>query len=208
MEKNLETIYSYVNNWLRFAEEKNAALIILNGGILFALISLKGMNLTIPSFISNNPLYYKLTIFYLLNFVLFSAFALLISLMSFLPQLNVIYNTDSGTIEDSDNLLFYSHIAKYKADIYLSKLHDLLETGNEYSKYELAYANQIITNSKIAMNKYEHFKVALWFTISSIFSPIMGYFLFYLLDSHNQKTKVSLLIVYAILSFIFYEVIY
>lgn len=208
METKLKTIFSYVNNWLRFAEEKNAALIVLNCGILLALISLIGKDVEIPSFINNNIFYYRLTFFYLLNFVLFSAFGLMISLMSFLPQTKVIINTKEEKIKESDNLIFYTHIAKYDADKYLSKLHDLLEIENESSKYELAYANQIITNSKIATSKYLHFQVALWFTISSIFTPIIGYILFLLLDNTNKINKVIILIIYLSLIIIFHGVIY
>ena len=208
METKLKTIFSYVNNWLRFAEEKNAALIVLNGGLLLALISLMGKDVEIPFFIHNNIFYYRLTFFYLLNFVLFSAFGLMISLMSFLPQTKVIINTKEEKIKESDNLIFYSHIAKYDADEYLSKLHDLLEIENESSKYELAYANQIITNSKIATSKYLHFQVALWFTISSIFTPIIGYILFLLLDNTNKINKVIILIIYLSLIIIFHGVIY
>ena len=206
METKLKTIFSYVNNWLRFAEEKNAALIVLNGALLLALISLMGKNVEIPSFIHNNIFYYRLTFFYLLNFVLFSAFGLMISLISFLPQTKVIINSKEEKIKDSDNLIFYSHIAKYDADKYLSKLHNILET--ESSKYELAYANQIITNSKIAAFKYLHFQVALWLTISSIFTPIIGYILFLQLDATNKINKIIILIIYLFFIIIFHGVIY
>ena len=199
MEDELKYIFSNVINWLRFAEEKNAALIALNGGILFATISLISKNTNIISFISADNLYSKLALFYSYNFILFVISGLLIALLSFLPQTKVIGKFVSDSPKDDDNLLFYSHIMRYDAKKYLSKLSDSHnQESKTYSKSELDYADQIVINSCIATYKYLHFRVALWFTISAILSPVMGYILFFILDSTNKKIKLSILLMYSI----------
>lgn len=162
MDKNLYNILLNINEWLKFAEAKNAALIALNLGSIFGMISI----LTIEDLSLNQCL-----IYYSYSFLLFNLLSLSISLFSFWPQLQCSCNS----IEKKDSLLFFSDIINYNEKEYLSKLYDSYDkTEGKYGQIELDYAKQIIIISKIANQKYSLFKIALWFTLSAILSPIFG----------------------------------
>lgn len=146
----LEKIFSNVNNWLAFAEAKNAAIIAFNIAVIAALLS-------------GSDVLGKTIIFYFLNviIVLSTAFALL----SFIPNLGN-DKSASSQIDEQDNLLLFSHIAKYSKEQYLIAVYrvyfNLTRQENDLSKIELDYADEITYNAGITVNKYRCFKRALY----------------------------------------------
>ncbi len=165
MDEELKCIFANVNEWLKFAETKNAVLVALDGGAVLGVLGL----------LKDQPRFPEWVIFYLWVFIIFNVIALSIALFSFLPQTKIPYFWLIGEPNSKDNLIFYGHIKKYDVNQYLSALYtsDSQQPKN-FSKLELDYANQIIVNSQIADRKYNYFRVALWFTISAILTPLIG----------------------------------
>jgi hypothetical protein len=98
----LKDIFENVNNWLKFAEAKNATLIAGNGLLIFGVLK------TIHELkIDNYLLWY---IYFCL--ALFSL-SLVIALISFIPKVKIPTFLLNSNIETNDNLLFYGHILKY-----------------------------------------------------------------------------------------------
>ncbi|AAM04974.1 Pycsar system effector family protein [Methanosarcina acetivorans] len=162
MDKNLYDILLNINEWLKFAEAKNAALIALNAAAIFGMVSI----LTTENLSLNQCL-----IYYSYSFILFNLLSLSFALFSFWPQVQCSHNS----IEKSENLLFFGDIVNCNEKEYLSKLFDSCQIREEqYRPIDLDYAEQIISNSKIATRKYSFFKIALWLTISAFLSPVFS----------------------------------
>ena len=167
-EEKLLKVFGNVNDWLKFAEAKNAMLIAFNGASIVGTIRLFDI-VTI-----NNSIF-------LSNYVLFVNICLIFStvncLVSFAPRVNIfkgIYS--SGKIP---NVLFYEYLkGKSSKEIYQEI------TGDpDYKKsttFEKDLAEQIKQNSIIASRKLSHFTISVWITISAYISlPVAGIFCLY-----------------------------
>jgi hypothetical protein len=172
MEDTLKDILLNVNEWLKFAEAKNAALIALNLGSIF------GATTTITQSQHEIP---QLILYYLYSFILLNGLGLFISLFSFWPQFHE--ETLGKKIEDivfpkklrvKPSLLYYGLIRDYDPDMYLAKLCEFCKKEvDKCSSLELDYANQIVISSKITFRKYIYFKAALICTISAMLTPVI-----------------------------------
>lgn len=174
MKDDIKDIFSNVNEWLKFAEAKNAALIVFHLGSIFGVATIITQNKcgTIP-----HPILY-----YLYSFIILSTVGLFFALFSFLPQTRI-EDVLGKKIEDffcsnnfavEENLLFYGYINSCDRDSYLSKLCESCEREiGQCSKLELDYVNQIVTNSRLTVRKYFYFRIALFFTIIAVISPIL-----------------------------------
>lgn len=214
MEEIVKDIFSNVNEWLKFAEAKNAALIAFHLGSIFgaATIITQTECGTIPKVILN----------YLYSFIILSSIGLLFVLFSFWPQIRI-EDTLRNKIEDifcfqrsaiEENLLFYGYINNCSRDLYLSKLCRCCNKEiSECSKLELDYVNQIVTNSQIAVRKYFYFKVSLLFTIIALLSPILlplifVYNIFNCLIMRQYKKSTIHIIMFIISSLIAWKLIW
>ncbi len=163
MEEKIRVILINVNDWLKFAESKNAVLILFNGGAIYGVLNLY-LNLKIE-----NPNFFKAPF---IVYMVLSVLSILILLLSFLPQTKLHWLFSFKTTDKKDNLLFYAHIAKYDEESYLKSICKYFgEKEGHFSEYEKALANQIINNSKIALKKYYYFKASLFTTILAIIIP-------------------------------------
>lgn len=171
MEENLKYIFNNINNWLKFAEAKNGAIIVINSAVIF-----QTFQLMITSSSSNQ---YTIPSIFLLLFWIPSFF---VALFSFLPITKI---TNLSRVETNvsinDNLLFYEHIAKYSTERYLNCLCSSLgEQKRDWTKFEFDCASQIIINSRITLRKFFYFKISilldlvsalvasLWLSVNSI----------------------------------------
>lgn len=180
MANTLKDIFENVNNWLKFAEAKNATLVAGNGLLIFGILK------TIHEVDINIYLLYY--IYFCL--ILFSL-SLVISLISFIPKVKIPTFLLNSDIETSDNLLFYGHILKYNEKTLLEKLEPMIKEEEETSKeFRTMYAQQIIINSKIARNKFQLFDIAIKFTLSGVLSPIF-YFLFIHFFIEKEVSKIN-----------------
>jgi hypothetical protein len=176
----LKFIYSNVNDQTKFAESKNGALIILNSGLIFGYLSI------LPYEPNNCPL---IIFIYSIIFVFFNVVAIFISLLSLIPILSKIPQTekpDDGTL----NILFFDHLTGFsEKELVRRTNHDLNIQESDYDDpICLQLAQQIIVNSGITKRKYCLFKKALWSTIFGLFTPIIGVIILFIVD-RKQRGK-------------------
>lgn len=150
MVDELEKIFSNINSWLTFAEAKNAAIIAFNIAVIAALFS-------------GADILGKTLIFYLINVIMVVSSGL--ALIAFIPNMSNNKKTIE-VIKEQDNLLLYSHIAKYTKEKYLIALYkkyfNSIKQESDLSKIELDYADEITYNAEITVNKYKWFRRALY----------------------------------------------
>lgn len=161
MIDTLRDTLSKVNDWVKYAEAKNAANIAFCSASIFAV---SRMVLTKPE-LSDYIHYYSYLIISLL------ALSLVLSLVSFIPKLKAPW-INLGNREENDNLLYFGHACKYSGSKYLDKLYLGNAVSSENYDIELMYSNQIVINSKVAYMKFGQFDLAIKFTISAIITPL------------------------------------
>lgn len=162
----IKFILDNVNNWLKFAEGKNAALLVANSAFVFQLFRIlvdsKNMN--------------KFVFFYLIFCVVLAAISACLCLFSFVPKTSIpsIF-TGNYVQEENANLTFYGHISRFTPRSYWEALRNRNIISEEYEqdKFLFDLASQIAINSKIANNKYIFFKIAFYLTIAAFIPPIL-----------------------------------
>ena len=162
MLDTLKDTLSKVNDWVKFAEAKNAANVAFCSATIFALTKI---------IINKEPISSYAT--YYIGFILLClTLSLSISLFSFIPKLRVPWLHIGKQHDTDDNILYFGHAYKYTAIEYLEKLYDGEDKTSENKKLEILYANQIVVNSKIAYIKFQQFDLAIFFTMAALLSPI------------------------------------
>lgn len=162
VQEQLRFTLSSVNDWLKFAEAKNAALVATNIGAAFGAFRLASTPNLCPL-----PYYYALVA---------GGFLLLgsgISLASFIPHLEIPALQRQRSIESQDSILFYGHIASCSSKSYLEQLYT--KNGVSLAKVdplEKDYAEQIVVNSRIALQKYRWFNHAARLTLLALAPPV------------------------------------
>lgn len=182
MVSTLKDIFENVNNWLKFAEAKNATLLAGNGILIFGILK------TIQKLDMNIYLLY-----YIYFCIVLFSLSLIISLISFIPKVKIPSFLLSKETKESDNLLFYGDILKYNEKSLLIKLEEVISKNEDKEvskKFKTMYAQQIIINSKIARNKFLFFDIAIKFTLAGIVSPIV-YFLFIHFFLEKEVSKIN-----------------
>lgn len=158
MEENLRTIFANVNEWLKFAEAKNAALVAANGAALFGALGLLTGDKPLASWLH----------LYLIELAVCLLAGLVIAFISFLPEIQI-PQARARTPRPGENLLFYGDIALHSPDTYLNALRSLYGFQNDPAvPIESHYAEQIVVNSRIAVRKYRRFNNALWMTLAGL----------------------------------------
>lgn len=160
----LEGILSDVNDWIKFAEAKNGALLAINCAIAFGIIrSLSG-----TQNLSDGLLCYAL-------FVLIQLLgSLTLSLISLLPRINPPWWIKFPEKIDNENPLFFGSACKYSPKGYLNLITEM--TGeSKFEKIHEHLSHQIVVNSKIAFIKYSQFNIAAWLLISAFLTPVGAY---------------------------------
>lgn len=157
----LKFIFDNVNNWLKFAESKNAALLVANLGISFGVIRI----LISVKYINKFVFYYLVIC---ISLIIFSAF---ICFVSFIPKISLPSFSEDSLQPQSANLIFYSDIAKFTPENYFKALNfnKIISEEDIQDKFLEFIANQIVINSKIAYAKFIYFRLAIWLTIIAIF---------------------------------------
>lgn len=156
MEKNKEQNFDAffekqldrVNNWLSFAEAKNAGLVALNAAIIASVLNVFNENRLLCTIV-----------------VVISVISCSLCLVSFIP----IYTTKSDNRKvnkynpDKDyNLVFYIDIAEINdVDKYIGLVNSMYFDGNaKIGKRDKDLAIEIVENSIISVHKYKCFKCA------------------------------------------------
>jgi hypothetical protein len=176
MKDILKDIFSNVNDWLKFGEAKNAALLVFNGASIFGAATFIATVMTqdknqIPQFF----------LYYLYSFIILNGLGLVIALYSFWPLTQTeavlskrIENIFSIKQEAESSVLYYSHIKDFTPESYLARLcASCNEEVKKCTGLESDYASEIVINSRIAFRKYIFFKAALFCTMSAILTPLI-----------------------------------
>lgn len=167
---------SDVNDWLKFAEAKNGALLAASGvGIwgCLRMMSLLGSACYVTIYLV------VVALFFLCGFV--------ISLLSFLPILHA--GSKRRKLEQAEirNLLYFGHLALYSAhelarDFYAAQG----DPERELTKMDVMCADQIVTNSRIALAKLSFFNLAVAFLLTGILTPLVAWPLLYTLKVRRR----------------------
>ncbi|ELA8177647.1 hypothetical protein RGL50_005220 [Vibrio alginolyticus] len=166
IEETLHSVFSNVNDWLKFAEQKNAALLVLNGGVVWGVTRV----------ISKLEQLTELTYWLMLCGYALIVVSALICLISFLPVLTEKWFKPEER-KPADNCLYFADIAKYDNNHYVQLLASKLGKPDYIpNNYELDLSSQIVTNSEIAFDKYKRFRLASIVTIIGVllFSLAIG----------------------------------
>ncbi|MED3852103.1 DUF5706 domain-containing protein [Priestia megaterium] len=168
MQDNLEKIYAENKEWLKFAEAKNAALLTLDGALIFGIIGLKVSK-------KSNLMEWILLQKYIGCSLLILSF--LVLLISFLPKANANKNLTLNTQQkplSNINLWYYKDIYKYSPKRFLDDIYKkYLNTVNPNKGIELDLAWEIVVLAKIACWKYLLFSISLWLTLGAIVLPAL-----------------------------------
>lgn len=164
MEDRLRYILSTVNEWIKFAEAKNGALLGVDIAIVFGLFQV------ISDEISKGWIYSAISL---------TGLSALSALFSFIPQLKAPSMIDKKSEDKETDLIFYGSVAKYEPESYINALYSMvgIELPSEVTM-ELNYAHQIITNSRIALKKNRYFNIGLWLTVLGLVLLIITLLLF------------------------------
>ncbi|MFN5539686.1 MAG: Pycsar system effector family protein [Candidatus Melainabacteria bacterium] len=149
----LHKILSTVNESLKFAEAKNATLLAANCGTLIAISTKIKSPLPTCVLIATGIL----------------SIAIFCCLVSFVPRIERFFIGKIKPTSINDNVLFFGEIAKHDIESFLQILAQKANLNNKgYSGLDKDYADQIIINSRIAVQKYKLFTFAMWATLLSI----------------------------------------
>lgn len=143
----LREVLRMINEWLRFAEGKNAALLTLSMGAVAAWRAVgEG---ACPSVAAG--LHWA--------FIVLMLFSACCCLVSFFPSLSEsrLLRKRRGEGRGANPLNVVA-IASLTADEYASQIKGMLSTGKELSPWDRAYVDQIKANATIAAFKFECFK--------------------------------------------------
>jgi hypothetical protein len=166
MEQKLKEVFSTVNDFLKFAEAKNGALIAFNSGAVWASLSfLKDCN--------DTGIIFTFSSFALMNIV-----SLIIAFWSFIA---ITDNTTKGgqSAHHDDNLAFFGHIAKLHEDELIKAISTKYNIASSNESIEKDIANQIVINSRITLRKFKLFNTAIKLTLASIFISVIIYITYY-----------------------------
>jgi hypothetical protein len=151
VEQRLLSILGMVNDWLKFAETKNAGLVGLGSAddwVLSVGLGIAAVTVSI---------------------------SVLVGLASFLPRTSVARHLtrETGQPGEGDNLYFYGYLAKYAPPALVEAIaRDYAQTGytdvvHVRSRGDLAA--QIIITSRITLAKLQLFGVATWlFAVAAV----------------------------------------
>ncbi len=167
---HLNKIFENVNGWLKFAEAKNGALIVLNGAIIFGIARIHAIYKPLPGWLT----------WYFIIASMLLIFALLICLVSYIARIK---SPQSISKRPSDanvpNIYFFGDLAKMTGDNILTHLKDKLALTDTPNLAQRDLAMQISINSRITSQKFAYFNTAVWLTIFALITPLLGFLLFW-----------------------------
>lgn len=163
----LDKTLSKTNDWLKFAEAKNGAIVAVICTVMF------GVNRVVVS-MEELPGY---LLIYLLAFFILSSISLVISLCSFIPKLKKPFWLKTEERTNRDNPFYFGDACKYDGYSYLKLLGI---TDKNQNRIVEKLADQIVINSRIASLKYGFFTSAAWLFISALITPFGAGFIWML----------------------------
>lgn len=166
----LSGLLESTNEWLRYAEAKNGAIVAAALALSMGLLSL--LDWTTPIFDWSGTRWYVVAI----GIQLIGAAC--VALASFLPRTEIGRLIPRGDKSDSDNLLYFGHVAKYSPKFLVQTMRKLASLDTDSSSaIERAYAEQVVVNSRIAWWKLRCATWAIRLFLAAIITPVGAFFL-------------------------------
>ena len=177
MTERLRFTLGLVNDWLRFAETKNGAIIVVNAGAVLAIVKFtQELSWNTPAGI------------WVFAMALLLSVSGVIAMISFLPDILPKRKSPIRCPRKDGNLLFFRDLAYYDKLSLLEAIAEQEESSVPQNSAVLEdYAEQIITNSQIALRKYNFFRWAAWITIAGIITPIVAGALFVVFTCYQRR---------------------
>lgn len=168
MNEDLKYTFNNINEWLKFAEAKNAGLLALNAASVIGILQADG------AFNSNIKVFEGIII------ILFCT-STCICFYTVLPVLNKWFRFykkldnnefNNAVTSDSLNALYFGDITKLSSEQFISLFEH--KHSIKLTTPEKDFGNQITNNAEISWQKYKLFSIAAWFSFSAF---VMGVFL-------------------------------
>lgn len=170
LEERLSRILAIVDGHLKFGEAKNAVLVALSGGALVGIAQILNAETTPGQGVRC----------YLYSLVVFLLGAGLLSLLSFMPKMQAPWMRSREPAPKDASLLFFGELRKLDSAELLERLSEAtLASDRNSTPFEAMYAEQIVINSQIAVQKYEWFGCALWLAVAGAVTPIGALLVWY-----------------------------
>ncbi|MCH9808088.1 MAG: hypothetical protein K0U74_10165 [Alphaproteobacteria bacterium] len=167
-EARLMFALGLANDWLKYAEVKNGALLTINGALIVGMHQMLDWHEMPPVLIEA----------YVWIATAFLAASMLVGLASFYARTKTFgFDIENVTGNGASNALYYGHLADMKRTDVLSRLVDGYDPTIP-NRYLEDAAEQIIINSKITRRKFALFNFALMLTIAAGVTPV-GALLYY-----------------------------
>ena len=182
METKLKEILTLIVEWIKFAEAKNAGLLVLNSGSIIGTLSIYKDLYELPNC---SGLKIAIILFVILNFrSLYYVFESISAKYSNNYEEIASIKNESLTPNNS-NLIFFGHLAFLSEEQLISEMQNQYGLqASENQKIEKDLANQIIINSHIALQKFILFNEAIIATrnafLISIIIAIISEFIQYI----------------------------
>jgi hypothetical protein len=167
-DSRLMAALGLVNDWLKYAEVKNGALLTINGALIVG----------VHQMLDWHDERCVLVDAYAWMATVFLAASMLVGLASFYARTKTFgFDIEKVTGDRATNALYYGHLADMtRADV-LTRLVAGYDPATP-NRYFEDLADQIIINSKIARRKFVLFNCALMLTIAAAVTPV-GALLYY-----------------------------
>lgn len=150
MEDRLKYILSLCIDWVKYAEKKNAALLVAASGLVLSLVG----RFPDKTYTGIRACFWIGCVSMVLSAV--------ICLVSFIPEIGFPWIVSRRKTSSEDNLFFFGHIADYSASEFVDALYRGEDLQPAANKLQLDLAGQIIVNARISLKKFRLFTVASW----------------------------------------------
>lgn len=165
LEKILIGNLTRVNDWLRFAETKNAALLTFSSAWLVAICSLLS-NERVPTLI-------KISLSFAFPFLLGGA---LIAVASLLPKFQKKDHGETAQQLTTKNLLFHGNICKLDiatANNAFSTRYRIAANGDFSPSHITDLSTQLVETSRVAERKFKLFTAGVYALVLAFFTAIL-----------------------------------
>jgi len=168
MNEDLKYTFDKVNDWLKFAEAKNAMLIGFNGVVMFGVFR-----------IFKDELMGDFDFFkgYLIVAFIPMVFSFLLAVASFFPKTSKV--AEESQVAPNADFVFFGHLKDMGVDNIIKEYC----RDNTVKPLDRNLASQIIQNSKIADKKFYLFKIACMCAFWSFAMLVFGSLFYFMISS-------------------------
>jgi hypothetical protein len=159
MKNELTYLFENINNWLKYAEAKNAGLSAFNVAILIGISQLK----------ADKEIALGLALFFTILSIGFNLYSIIPVLDKYFKFYSKKSKEEFENNKDKINMFFFADIANLSS----KQLVELIEyktntTSDSKNKSHTDIANQIIVNSEITLQKFKLFNISGYLSICAL----------------------------------------